>query len=303
MASTFRKLIRFMGPKWLVGDKVDNPDGTQTETDSRILYPLMLMFDAFTDRLRLGIRARMIGFAPADARSYIGQGLDIPIGPAEADAAYEARLTSGIDDKRIAGAYQAILKQIAGYCSPYAVRVRLVNERGTWYTRERDGTFSIVTGTAWDWDGKSVLARRGIAGPGLPITPPFSQGGTTRVPWSRFWVLIYPTTDVPKKPWDRDGTWGDGLEVWGNSTTQTWGSTASPDDVTAIRRIVQRWKPAGTHCMHILIVFNDTSFAPTDTSPPNADGKWESDGKYDSATPGRKVPARNANAIYWRGSS
>jgi hypothetical protein len=63
--------------------------------------------------------------------------------------------------------------------------------------------------------------------------------------------------------WDLVGLWGDG---------GTWGSNATSGDIAAIRRIVDRWKPANMTCMNIIITFAATNFERTDASPPNPSG-------------------------------
>jgi len=282
----FRDIIKKLGPGWLVRDVITMPDGSNVEVDSRLFRAVMTWWDVRATRLKLGLYAALPGLAPADALSYIGNRLGIERGPEEPRASYEYRLQRGIDDKRVAGNAWALLEQIRGYCTPHAVRVRIVNEHGHWYTIDRDGTRSRYRNSTWDWDGAS--ARAELFG--------------TRIPWSRFWVLIYPTTGSPKEPWDRDGTWGNG-ELWGdNLETETWGSTASPADVLAIQRIIQRWKPAASRCVSAIIVFDDAAFDPADTSPPLADGTWKNCGRY-GVVAGRKTVARSVDAIYWRASS
>lgn len=278
-AATWRGLVPYLGPKWLVKDGTVNPDGSITQTDSRILYTLAAMRDALgVDRLRMGVRARFISNAPVDALSYIGRALNTYQGPSESLVAYLARLQTAIDDARIAGSAWPLLNQVRGYCAPAAVRVRLYNVRGNCYTINRDGTRSTARATAWNWDGTSSA-------------------------WSRFWVIIYPTTGAPQLPWARASVMGTAGVKVGSPSNRTVGSTATTDDVFAIRRMVSTWKPIGSRCEKIVIAFTDTDFDPAFTSPPLPNGTWANDGTYSTTAPGRLVPARNANAIYWGGSS
>lgn len=292
----WRDLAKYMGPGWFVKDQITLSPGVTKEVDNRALYAFLLMLDTMKQRLRYGVEARLTQWAPVDALQYIGAGLDTIQGPSESIAAYRARLQTAIDDKRLAGTAWPLLRQIRGYCSPYAVRVRLVNEHGHWYTIDRDGSQSTYRYSAWDWDGATAFALKtgatrvrgnGVSGPAIP--------------WSRFWVVIYPTTGSPSQPWQRDGTWDDG-STW-DDNGQTWGSTATPDDVDAIRKIVTRWKPMGSRCVSIIISFSDTDFDPTTTAPPLADGTWKWAGKYSTSTPGVRVNARSTNAIFWDGTS
>ena len=272
---SFLALLRTLGPEWLVGDEITEANGTKTKTDSRILGPIALLLDAERQSLRDGVRARMPGVAPLDALSYIGGALKILRGPEEGEDAYRARLIRGIDDLRQLGIAWGMLEQIRGYCTPHAVRVRLVNNHGNMYTIDRDGSRSIDRHTAWNWDGDTAA-------------------------WARFWVLIYMTTGSPQKPWAQVDSWGDVGLTWGTEG-KTWGSTATPADVFSIRRIVRDWKPSGSTCVSIIPVFNDTAFDPSDTAPPLPDGTWHTWGRY-GVTPGRKTPARSSDAIYWRGT-
>lgn len=293
MSTSFRRLVQFLGPSWLVKDSVPMPDGTTQESDSRVLYSIMAVFDAFTSRLRIGIMSRMPApNTPADAAQYIGAGLDIQQGPSEPLVNFKLRLTEGIDDKRVSGNAWALLKQIRGYCYPYAIRCAIVNTHGDWYVLNRDGSQSNYWNTAWNWDNAIPLARlQNLAAP-----------GTVPIPWSNFWVIIWPTTGAPQQPWQKANNWGSG-DKWGQPTNRTWGSTATSDDVYAIRRIVRRWKPVGSRCSNIIVAFTDTDFDPTNASTFPTDGTWGNFAKFNAATPGRMVAARNPNAIYMAGTS
>ena len=294
MIPQLRNRVKFLGPPWLTSDKIRMPDGTEKDSDSRLLYSVALMFDALRARLHYGMLARTPDFAPEDALPYVGKGLDMPRGPSEPLESYRARLKGGIDDKRLCGTAWPMMRQIRGYCTPHAVRVRIVNEKGHFYTIDRDGSMSRYRYSSWNWDNATVLAKL------LKLTRVRAGGSLgPALPWGRFWVIIYPTTGSPTQPWQRDGTWGDG-SVWGEDPG-TWGSTATVGDVFAIRRIVRRWKPDGSRCVSIIISFDDTAFDPA--SSPLPDGTWKDHAKFDPAHPGRMVPARNPNAIYWGGTS
>lgn len=269
--SGLRTIIRKLGPGWLVRDSVTLPDGTTLEVDNRVLYAIALLYDALITRIQLGVKARFPGAgATEDSLVYIGRDRLIARGPAETREVYEGRLPGAIDKHRTRGNAWRMMEQIRAYCSPHAVRVRVWTERGKVYTLDRDESTSVDGTTDWDWDG-SALADA----------------------WSRFWVIIYPTDATPREPWDRV-EWG--AENWGSFY---WGSTATKDDVQAIRTIVETWKPEGTHCRNIIIAFGDTDFDPTDAAPPLPDGTW---GPETANVGGEQVPTRNPNAAYWPGS-
>lgn len=88
--------------------------------------------------------------------------------------------------------------------------------------------------------------------------------------WSRFWVV------VTSHPWSR-WHWSDGTSYGGGAT---WGSTATPAEIYALRRLVRTWKVGHVVCSHIILVMDPATWSPT------PDGTWG-----DPAN-------RNAGAIY-----
>jgi hypothetical protein len=290
----FRHLIRVFGPSWLKTDLVTTPDGVEHKVDARPPYALLSLLDLLRLRLRYGIRARMPGLAPVDALQYVGRGLDTLQGPSESIAAYRLRLQTAIDDKRLAGTAWPLLRQLQSYCSPYPVRVRLVNEHGHFYTRDRDGTESRFRYSAWNWDNgrANALAKgyvRNRIGPGGISVP------SPAIPWSQFWIIMYPTTGTPSQPWQRK-KWNDGGQ-WGDGKG-TWGSTATHGDVFAIRRIIRRWKPAGSRCVSIIISFDDTAYDPATMTAP-IDGTWA---RAPKLVDGVLVNGRDPNSLFWDGT-
>jgi hypothetical protein len=114
--------------------------------------------------------------------------------------------------------------------------------------------------------------------------------------WARFWVIIDSAGGVP---WSRDGTWNDG-ELWGDDPSASWGSTATIEQVQAIRAIVDDWKPAASVCKNIIVSFDASAFDTGDTAPPLPDGTW---GPWSKNSGGVQVAARDSRAIYWDGVS
>ncbi len=78
--------------------------------------------------------------------------------------------------------------------------------------------------------------------------------------WSRFWVLIATHNWISDGNWGDPGTWGDG---------GTWSTTATPDEVRAVRNIVRQFKAAHEICPAIVIVLNGTGWAAG-----QPDGNW-----------------------------
>lgn len=257
MTPRFRTMGRLL-PSWL------------REGDGELVsYSLGVILDAFLTRMHQGVHARFPGHAPEDALAYLGRDRKIVRGINEPAEAYAARLVRWLADHRRRGSAFALMDQLAAYLQ-IPLRIRTVDTRGTWFTREGDGSTSVFLDRAnWDWDG----------------APPAE--------WGKFWVILYP----PAELWVRDGTWGDG-EVWGGTPSQTWGSTASPEEVVRVRSIVRTWKPAHARCVSVIVSFDDAAFAPGDTSPPLPDGSWLHWSKLDA---GVQVPARDVRAIYWDG--
>lgn len=69
--------------------------------------------------------------------------------------------------------------------------------------------------------------------------PPTVFGGFS----SFFYVIIRKPN-----PWLPPGKWGDGAD-WGGGSK--WGSTATWAEIQAIRRVIKKWKPAGSSCRFI----------------------------------------------------
>lgn len=294
--TTLLDQIPELGPTWLTRDRVV-VDGVTVEVPSRYLTTQATQIQKYYDRLNDGVSARFLRVqSPADALSQQGQRMGILQGPDESLESYVTRLQSGIDDQRLAGGAWSMLTQIRGYCAPHPVRARIINNHGNAYTIDRDGTRSTYRHGAFDWDRAKWLALKkktmrtrvtGHVGPAIP--------------WSRYWVIIYPTTDAVPQPWQLRGSFGNGGGYGTDAATA--GSTATPGDVFAIRRIVRTWRMGGSRCVSIIICFDDTAFDPSASSPPLPDGTWKWASKYDRATPGRRVPARNTNALYWAGTT
>lgn len=286
----WRDLVNTFGPRWLTRDTIRMPDGSEVEVPARVPYALLMLLDLVRDRLRFGMRARMPGLAPTDALQYIGAALGVFQGPDESVDSYRQRLITAIDDKRLAGTALPLLTQIRGYCTPHAVRVRLVTDHGHFYTLDRDGSFSRYRYSAWNWDNgrADALAKGYIRKRANGVTGP-------AIPWSRFWVIIYPTTGAPTQPWQRK-TWNDG-HTWNDGTT--WGSTATPENVFAIRRIVRRFRPDGSRCVSIIISFDDTAYDPASSAPPLPDGTWK---KTSKVVNGVLVNGRDPNSLFWEGT-
>jgi hypothetical protein len=257
----FRTTRRHISPRWL------------TSGDGELVgYSLDLVKDAFVERARLGLLARLPETAPTDALVAIGRDRRVVRGIGETDASYAQRLIRWLDDRKRAGNPYALLQKLAEYLGPLP-SLRTVDNRGNWYSRAADGTESAVLNEGnWDWDGNEDR-------------------------WSRFWVIIYPNGLWTESQFD----WGDTAGPdWGENNGTTWGSTAPSEHVQSVRFIISDWKPAGTRCVNIIIAFDNASFDPTASvsAPGMPNGLW---GGWSKNVGGVQVPARLDTARYWDG--
>lgn len=261
----FRDFIREISPAW-----------AQREWGEKYLYVPGVILDGITQWMMEGIRARFPGKGPPDALAHHGRDRQIRRGFDESRASYEVRLLRWLDDHRIRGNPIAMLEQLAGYLTPHAVKMRLVSQKGTWVTRETDGTITIDRKLAnWDWDGVA--------------TSPANR--------TRFWLIVYPPTTlwtVGASFWGGAGLWGG---EWGLAgSRQTWGSTATVEQIKTLREIVRDWKPAGTTCVEIILAFDPASFDP---ATPEPDGLW---GAHAKLSGGVWVKSRLDTARYCHGT-
>ena len=266
--ATFRTTRRFVAPRWL------------TEGDGGLVgYALDLIKDAFVERVRLGLHARLPGgtvlgrtapTAPADALIAMGRDRRVVRGIFETSEEYAVRLRAWLDDQPQRGNPYALMRKLAEYTGP-GPAFRTVDVRGNWYSRAADGTETALLAQGnWDWDGDVSGTR-----------------------WSRFWAIIYPL-----------GLWDEGTQEWGDPSAQnwgeiglqnTWGTSAPPEHVQTIRSIVSEWMPGGTRCVNIIIALDPASFDPTSPEP---DGTWA---RWSKEVGGVRVAARLNTARYWDG--
>lgn len=274
MAKRFRTLTKSIAPRWL------------TEGEGELVqYSLDLMMDAFVERVRLGLMARLPQNDPTgettatpDALAAMGRDRRVVRGLSEDAPGYAIRLIRWLDDRRRAGNPFALMQKLAEYTGPLCA-FRTVDASSNWFSRAADGSETYALKRAnWDWDGKP----RDVAG---------------KLRWSRFWVVIYPNG-----LWTPTGNaWGDaGAQHWG-APGHTWGSTATPEQVATVRAIVDDWKPAGTRCVNVILAFDGASFDPAAAidAAGMPHGAWE---HWSHNVGGVQVRARLDTARYWDGS-
>jgi hypothetical protein len=225
-----------------------------------------------------GLAARFPGYGTDSALPYHSLDRKMFRGFDEPPAIFAGRLLGWLDFHKLRGNPFTIMEQVQAYLTvnfdavPVKPRIRIVNNRGTWYTLNEDGTRETVKDAGnWDWDGNTSLK-------------------------SRFWLIIYPSADL----WTLTPAWGAvGGPAWGDNNL-SWGSTATAQQVKSVREIIEECRSATAKCSHVIIAFDSDSFDPSD--PPGAagmpDGTW---GHWSVNVGGVQVPSRLRTALYWDG--
>ena len=220
------------------------------------------MLGAFCERALDGAYAHGPGTCPEDALPFFGRDRGVRRGINEPAASWRVRQLRALDDRLTQGNAFALHDQLRAYLQA-DVPVRTVDRRGNWYTTGVGGVRSTsINSGNWDWDGA-----------------PAAQ-------WSRFWVIIYSFSGIPFAQ-STAGAWP--------GAGKTIGTSATPEQVAAIRAIVREWQPDGTRCEWIIVAFDPLSFDP---ATPEPDGTWVHFGKYSA---GEMIPARRITARYWKG--
>lgn len=254
----FRDLLAQIAPPWL-----------SRKWGERFLYAHGLIIDGLVEHALQAMKARFPDKGPDEALSVIGRDRRIRRGFSESADSYRVRLKRWLDDWRRAGSPFAILSQIRAYLTGYDVRIRYVNDRGTWITLDPDGTFHVrkLFGN-WDWDGQ------------FPATAK-----------TRFWIIIYP---LASGLWTQSPTLGTPHVLLRDTTV---GSNATVSQVSSIRSIISEWKAAGSRCPYIIIAFDDAMFNPISTS-------WSqllTEVSFSRDSSGTQLPDRPGDALYWSG--
>jgi len=191
-------------------------------------------------------------------------------------------LVGDVARRFIAGSLSLVADSIASW-SAQALRARLFNDPAQptdalslqgeerlspRYAVDTDATYRARLRSAWDrWKqgGSEIgmlaeLAAYGLAAEIVLNSEWDWDGDATN--WSRFWVVLV------SHPWTPPPDLGDpGLALDG---TWTLGSSATPEEVDTVRKIVRRWKPGHMACANIILVFD------TDGWPSNQpDGTWD----------------------------
>jgi hypothetical protein len=241
---------------------------------AKFWYSIALLADVGIEHNVQGLNASFPGLGTPTALPYSGRDRMIRRGIDETDESYGARQVEWLDTWRGAGNPYAIMLAVQRYCTPSVPKLRIVNESGTWYTLNADGTTEIEQtwgAVNWDWDDQS-----------LP---------------TRCWMILYSDAG----PWEEGPTVADPA-LWGGAVGTagyTVGTTATPDQVSTVRAIVDEFKSAGDRFEWIIIAFDPASFDPAAApGAPLPDGTWRFHGDGASS----RQRSRLATARYWKGT-
>lgn len=244
------------------------PPSLQRTWGSRVLHSIGVAFDALMDWAFRGARSSLAANAPPDGLTKIGNERGIMRGFAESAAAYAVRLSTWMLDQKQKGTAIAMLRQLQGYFSGYAVQIRIVNHRGTWHSIDANGAYSYCYNNNWNWDND--LSKH-----------------------NRFWVIIYPSN-----VWPIAKTYGANYDYKPAPEAAVWGVEAAPQHGLDILQIINDWNAAHADCWGVILAFDPASFDPT--TPSICDGTWGKCYKYDN---GIAVPSRLTSARYFERKS
>lgn len=235
-----------------------SPPWLQSFWSSRVQYTYGLALDSVTQWMIEGVKASLPGLGTPDAMYLIGRDRNLDRGPSETDVSFSSRLSAAFDTWATAGAAPTLLRQLAVYFAPLTTTpIRVVSNSATWHTINLSTGIVTLTASAGNWTWDALASTQ----------------------WFRGWVIL----DSTVAPWTPDfwgtGNYGDG---------GTWGSSASFADVSAIRSIVDKWRPANIAVPSIIVTFSSTILLPGSSAPPNPNGT--------SDTPAWRT---GVNAIFW----
>jgi hypothetical protein len=249
----FRTSFKLRLPSWL-----------REGQGEALWYSIGVIIDGAIQRVLDGHRVRLPGLAPLDSYPFFEQdrkirrGINEERGTSDPRTGYVGRLIGWLDAARVRGGAFARLDQVREYMGGEGIRVRAVDASGNWYTIDRDGTksYQLATGN-WHWDN-------------VPNPPN----------WARSWTIIYPrlTASGAFEPWDRPPPFDGGLFLDGS---RMWGSTAEPEEVATLLKIVADETPAGRRAEWVIYYYFDDDGADPDAFDPDSpapDGTWWSIG-------------------------
>lgn len=237
------------------------------------MYSLGLSWDAFTQAVTDGVRARCPGApgTPTDALSYLARDRQLVRGALESATAFADRCRTSFDDWTRAGSLEGTIREVQALYSPASVNALAVGgqnaTRRTWCAITTTGgaaSYLSTVANAWDWDGNATQ-------------------------WARAWLFLHVQTAT----WPSVTLGQPGLVLGAaNWCIGIFVPKARVDDVLLV---VRRWKSAGT-IVQVVLSYNPTWPLPTGGPGPNYPaGDWGSWHVWDGAV---SRPVRYANARY-----
>ncbi len=205
MIQRFRKIYKFLVPSWLSSDELDNGTGE----GGRVFASLGIIKDAFVDRVRQGLEARMPTRAGASANALTAGDRGLVRGRVETNPAFAERLVAWRLPRthRVRGnAYEA-LRQVWHYFG--GIDCNSIDLRGQQFSIDVGGTESADGLLAWDWDSDAIFFDEpsngtasntlggGTLAPSIPGHKPgalllahvLAEGGTVVTPDG--WEIVY----------------------------------------------------------------------------------------------------------------
>ncbi len=267
----------------------------QGQVGQKYMYTLEVPYDALASSAAYAVQFRFPLLTSEDAIPWLGADRQLVRGPSESFTSYTTRLTQWLDVWVHAGSAPAILLGLSTLFLPSTITAEHVKQSRTtfgtytdWdYWNGSSETMFRVSPSNWNWDSDGYV----------PCDSRFQQVNTKGVlgPYWHTWTILYGT--------------GFGQYLCGTSGRvcgqgDTLGSTATPDQVLAIRNQVRQWKSAEAQVQWIIVATDSTWFQYTLSSgdPKLPDGHWGRWGKI--ATVGGLqvyVNSRSTTAAYWDG--
>ena len=268
-----------------------SPTALQGPNGSKLMFALSVQYDALAVAGAYAVRFRFPRLTSPDALPWLAKDRRIVRGPNESQASYAERLVQWLDLWVHAGSAPSILTGVASFFLPATITAEHVKQSRTGYTDWDywDGTTDTLyreSPANWDWDSDGLV----------PCEKRFQQVNASGVlgPYWHTWVVLYGT-GYTKYACGSGKQCGSGI---------TAGSSATPDEVVAIRGQVAQWKSAETFVQWVIVALDSTWFKYSlpagDAKLP--DGHWGRWGKVTTVGGSRVYSgSRSTTAAYLDG--
>lgn len=209
---------------------------------ARFIYSMVLVADAFGVAAKQALLARFPGFN-STATAQLCRDRVLFRGPHETDAQIVARLMLWLESKRLLGHPLGQMQQLAAYCTPSPVHMRIVFANGRYWDWNA-GTVTIGS-MSWNWDGNSSLP-------------------------ARFWLILYePSFWTDDGTFADDGYVGDGGVLGIGPINDVLAGTVY-GTVQGIANVIKSQGSGNIRHMGTIVVWNETTW---NAQQPN--GTWD----------------------------